>query len=105
MFTLILELVMMVAGLVILLKGGLRIGKRLHVTGWRAWAIGLSLLLPLPLIVVLSFAIAALINQGIAGPGLIAAGNSAEAGLVIGGLAAAVAFATLPLTKDERRQT
>jgi hypothetical protein len=102
---LIVELAMLGTGLAVMLRGRLRIGERLNIAGWRARAVGLSLLLPLPLTVLLSFAIAALINRGLVGPGIIVAGNNLEIGLVIGGLAAAVVFATLPLTRDERRGT
>ncbi len=99
---LLIELAMLGAGLVILLRGRLHLGKRLNVAGWRAKAVGLSLLLPLPLTVLLALAIAALINQNAAGPGIILIGNNLEMGLVIGGLTAAVVFATLPRTRDER---
>jgi hypothetical protein len=101
--TLLIELAMLGAGLVILLRGRLRLGKRLNIAGWRARAVGLSLLLPLPLTILLAFAIAALINQNIAGPRIVLIGNNVETGLVIGGLTAAVVFATLPRTRDERR--
>lgn len=96
MGTLAFEIIMTLAGLIILIMKKVQVG-RMRRTGWQATAIGLSLLLPLPLVLLMGVVMSVLITTGAASLAIVEVGNSAELGLVLGGLAAAVVFFSLPV--------
>lgn len=96
-----LEVIMTLAGAVTLLRRRFFMPPRTHISGWRATAIGLFLLLPLPLTLVAGALVALLINRGVLGFGIIPAANTLETGLVVGGLLGALVIATLPPTREE----
>ncbi len=96
----ILEAIMMVTGLIILLTRKVKIG-RVERTGWQATAIGLSLFLPLPLILLMGLLIAVFVQEDVALLAAIELGNTAELGLALGGLVAAVVFFSLPVRHEK----
>ncbi len=96
MGTLAFEIIMTLAGLIILIMRKVQVG-RMQRTGWQATAIGLSLLLPLPLVLLMGMVMSVLIATGAASLAIVEVGNSAELGLVLGGLAAAGVFFSLPV--------
>ncbi len=100
MLSQIFEAIMMVAGLIILLTRKVKIG-RLERTGWQATAVGLSLLLPLPIIALMGVLIALFVREDMALLAAIELGKTAELGLVLGGLAAAVVFFSLPVKQEK----
>lgn len=95
---------MMLAGLYVLLRGRLRVPNFPPVEGWQAQAVGLSLLLPLPLTALLGLVLSALINRGLIGFEVMTAAGTAEIAMVVGGLAGAAAFITLPEGAGERHR-
>lgn len=95
------EVIMTVVGAITLLRRSFFMPPRTAITGWRATAIGLFLLLPLPLTVLFGAVLALLINRGILGFDAVPVGNTLETALVVSGLLGALAVATLPPTREE----
>lgn len=95
------EVIMTVVGAITLLRRSFFMPPRTAITGWRATAIGLFLLLPLPLTLLAGAALAALINRSVLGFDIIPVANTLETGLVVGGLLGALVVATLPPTREE----
>lgn len=96
MLAVIIQVIMLLAGLVIIVRGRIRLPGRLVIDGWRAQAIGFCLMLPMPLRTLLALAFSALINAGKIGYEAISIAKNAETGLILGGLVGAAIFATLP---------
>ncbi len=100
MGTQLIEFTMTLAGLWLLLRRRLTLGRR-TISGWQATAVGLSLFLPLPLTLLLGVVLSLLISRGMMDASLVSVFNTAELGLVLGGLAAAVVFYSLPVKQEE----
>lgn len=95
------EAIMTLVGAVTLLRGKFFMPPRTRITGWRATAIGLFLLLPLPVTIIVSALLSLLINQGIVGINIVRIGTVMETALVVSGLLGALVVATLPHTREE----
>lgn len=100
MGTQLIEFTMTLVGLWLLMRQRLTLAGR-TISGWQARAVGLSLFLPLPLTLLLGLVLSVLLVQGVIEPALVLAFNTAELGLVLGGLAAAVVFFSLPVKQEE----
>lgn len=101
MCILIFEVIMTLAGAVTLLRRSFFMPPRTHIRGWRATAIGLFLLVPLPLTLLFGALFSLLIVQGVAGFEITRVGTVLETALVVSGLLGALVVATLPPSRDE----